>query len=92
MIKVTRQPIVLHNKITFVAHHTTKFHKRHKHKYAILISVCLMLAASKVATSHYHCMEWIPVEIVDGVAYLVHGIGAIPIVSKCEPLWAFLTS
>ena len=69
--------------------------KKHvkKHRFRILwfiagIGICL--AGSTLATTHHPCLEFIPVFLLDGFAYFVHGIGAIPLLKGIEPLWAII--
>ena len=67
-------------------------HKKHKHKLAMLIGIGIMLAGSTLATAHFPWLEVVPVFLVDGFAYFMHGIGAVPFVHGIEPLWALLAA
>lgn len=67
-----------------------KLHHRHKKHTAMLMGVGIMLTGSILATAHFHWLEWAPVFIVDGVAYFMHGVGAIPFIHGIEPLWLLL--
>ncbi len=57
---------------------------------AIVLSIVIMIVASTVA----HSKEWLshhsylPAVFIDAMAYLAHGLGAIPIVRYAEPVWA----
>jgi hypothetical protein len=67
--------------------------KGHKHGHTLLwlisgIGICL--AGSTLATTHFACLEFIPLFLLDGFAYFVHGVGAIPLLKCLEPIWAVI--
>lgn len=66
--------------------------KKQKHWLSLLLGFLIMLIGSTLATAHFHLLGWIPVNIVDGFAYFLHGAGAIPFIRFIEPLWELFSS
>lgn len=71
--------------------HGRKRHGKHKHTLIWLITgIGICLAGSTLATAHFECLSWMPLYILDGFAYFIHGVGAIPLLRGFEPLWALI--
>lgn len=64
--------------------------KRSRRILALATGVGVMLVGSTLATVHFHWFGWIPAPLLDGFAYFLHGVGAIPFVRFIEPVWVFL--
>lgn len=64
--------------------------KKHKHRIGLIVGLAIMLTGSTLATTHLDVLSFIPIALIDGFAYFLHGVGAIPFVHAIEPLWMFL--
>lgn len=58
------------------AHIQERVKKHHRHMAHSTIGIVLVLLGSFMAA---HPAEWMPHAMWDGVAYLIHGMGAVPI-------------
>ena len=76
-----------------MSHHKRKNRKivlKQHHKHKIIGGLCgiaICLIGSAIATWH---QDLLPVFIVDGIAYFIHGLGCIPIIKCIEPVLALI--
>ena len=65
---------------------------RRRRAVAFTVGIGVMLCGSSIACFHHFipliCM--LPVVVADGLAYFLHGLGAVPFALQIEPLWRWL--
>jgi len=70
-------------------HHVTR-----RYMLGVLIGITIMLIGACMATHAHYFLDFIPIPhaVWDAIAYFLHGVGAIPILERVEPLWAIFTA
>lgn len=67
-------------------------HKARRPLFGFGLGCGIMLAGSAIAASvkHMDTLSHLTHVVVDTCGYLLHGIGAVPIVKHIEPVWAIV--
>lgn len=93
--KIRHKPVVNHKSVVFIGQSLfiiIRHGNKHRLKYIFIISVAAMGAGSTMATAHFHILRNVPLWIVDGIAYFIHGAAAIPFMHHfVEPMWKTLS-
>jgi len=61
-----------------------------RHVVAFGAGAGLMIVGSALA-SHSHDQQLVPAPTWDAVAYLIHAVGAVPVLRHLDPIWTLLT-